>query len=151
MTTATRVRPILLVEDNPMDVDLTLEAFAEQHIPNPVAVCRDGEEALQYVAEHGSASDALVPSLVLLDLQLPKVDGLEVLRRLRSHDVWKQIPVIVLTTSRERADIAAAYRLGVNSYIVKPVDFLEFGEVVEAIKAYWLLLNEPPFPHDHGC
>ena len=150
MTTARRLRPILLVEDNPMDVDLTLEAFREQGVANPVTVCRDGEEALQYLAEHRSASDGGLPALVLLDLRLPKVDGIEVLRHARTDEVWRQVPVIVLTTSRETADVATAYRLGVNSYIVKPVDFLEFTDVVEAIRKYWLLLNEPPFPHPHG-
>lgn len=133
-----------------MDVDLTLEAFREQGVRNPITVCRDGEEALQYLAEHGSASDALLPALVLLDLRLPKVDGIEVLRHARNDDVWKQVPVVVLTTSRETTDISTAYRLGVNSYIVKPVDFLEFADLVEVIKTYWLLTNEPPFPHDHG-
>ena len=149
-TSATRIRPILLVDDNPMDVDLTLEAFKEQGVRNPVAVCRDGEEALQYLAAHGSVTDAMLPALVLLDLRLPKVDGIEVLRHARSDEVWRQVPVIVLTTSREQGDIASAYRLGVNSYIVKPVDFMAFTGVVEAIKSYWLVMNEPPFPHDHG-
>jgi CheY-like chemotaxis protein len=150
MTTAGRIRPILLVEDNPMDVDLTVEAFKEQGVANPITVCRDGEEALQYLADHGSPTDIQLPALVLLDLRLPKVDGVEVLRYARTDEVWKQIPVIVLTTSRERTDIATAYELGVNSYIVKPVDFLAFADVVEAIKTYWLRLNEPPFPYHHG-
>lgn len=150
MTTARRIRPILLVEDNPMDVDLTLEAFREQGVDNPVNVCRDGEEALRYLADHCHPTDAGLPILVLLDLRLPKVDGIEVLRHARTDEVWRQVPVIVLTTSRDTDDIAAAYRLGVNSYIVKPVDFLEFTDVVEAIKKYWLLLNEPPFAHHHG-
>jgi CheY-like chemotaxis protein len=145
-----RIRPILLVEDNPMDVDLTLEAFKEHNVVNPILVCRDGEEALQYMAEHGSATDGLVPALVLLDLRLPKVDGTEVLRQARDNEVWKQVPVVVLTTSRENADIEAAYRLGANSYIVKPVDFLTFADVVKTIKAYWLLTNEPPFPENNG-
>ena len=149
MTMVGPIRPILLVDDNPMDVDLTLEAFKEQGVPNPITVCRDGEEALQYLADHASASDAQLPVLVLLDLRLPKVDGIEVLRRARTDEVWRQVPVIVLTTSRERTDIAMAYRLGVNSYLVKPVDFLAFADVVDAIKTYWLLMNEPPFPHHH--
>ena len=150
MPTNARIRPILLVEDNPMDVDLTLEAFKEHSIVNPILVCRDGEEALQYMADHGSAADALLPALVLLDLRLPKVDGTEVLRQARNNEVWKKVPVVVLTTSRENADIEAAYRLGVNSYIVKPVDFLAFADVVKTIKLYWLLTNEPPFPENNG-
>ena len=149
MTTAF-IRPILLVEDNPMDVDLTLEAFREQGVANPVTVCRDGEEALQYLADHGSAADAGLPALVLLDLRLPKIDGIEVLRHVRTDEVWRQVPVVVLTTSRESSDIATAYRLGVNSYLVKPVEFVDFIDIVEAIKTYWLRLNEPPFPPHHG-
>ena len=145
-----RIRPILLVEDNPMDVDLTLEAFREHGVVNPIVVCRDGEEALQYIAEHRAATDPQLPALVLLDLRLPKVDGIEVLRQARNDEVWKQVPVVVLTTSRENADIESAYRLGVNSYIVKPVDFLAFADVVKTIKIYWLLTNEPPFPQTNG-
>ena len=141
-----RVRPILLVEDNPMDVDLTIQAFHEHGVANPVVVCRDGEEALDYIQQHGSSDDEQTPILVLLDLRLPKVDGIEVLRRARQDEVWKRIPVVVLTTSRENADIDAAYGLAVNSYIVKPVDFTAFARVVQTIKIYWLLTNEPPFP-----
>jgi two-component system response regulator len=96
--------------------------------------------------EHDSATYPQVPILVLLDLRLPKVDGLEVLTRARSHPVWKQVPVVVLTTSRENTDVEAAYRLGANSYIIKPVDFLAFAELVKTIKVYWLLTNEAPFP-----
>jgi CheY-like chemotaxis protein len=147
VTALTRVRPILLVEDNPMDVDLTLQAFNEHGVANPVVVCRDGEEALHYIAAHPSVDDERLPILVLLDLRLPKVDGIDVLRRAREHDVWKRIPVVVLTTSRENTDIQAAYDLGVNSYIIKPVDFTAFASVVQTIKIYWLLTNEPPFPH----
>ena len=143
-----RVRPILLVEDQPMDVDLTCQAFREHSIANPIAVCRDGEEALQYIEAHPSAADAQLPILVLLDLRLPKVDGIEVLRQLRSHAVWRQVPVVVLTTSRENRDVEAAYQLGVNSYIVKPVDFQAFADVVKTIKVYWLLTNEYPFQDD---
>jgi CheY-like chemotaxis protein len=139
-------RPILLVEDNPMDVDLTFEAFEEHCVPNPILVCRDGEEARRYMTDHSTAADAMLPTLVLLDLRLPKVDGIEALRQARSNEVWKQIPVVVLTTSLESQDLNAAYRLGVNSYIVKPVDFLDFAEVVNRIKLYWLLTNELPYP-----
>jgi CheY-like chemotaxis protein len=140
------IRPILLVEDNPMDVDLTLEAFKEHSVANPIVICRDGEEAVEYMREHPLASDPAVPLLVLLDLRLPKVDGIDVLRHARGADtVWKQVPFVALTTSRENIDIEAAYTLGVNSYIVKPVDFLAFADVAKTIKAYWLLTNEPPF------
>ena len=144
------VRPILLVEDNPMDVDLTLRAFEESGIVNPVTTCRDGEEALEYIQKHSSPTDSGIPILMLLDLRLPKVDGIEVLKYARSSAVWKQVPIVVLTTSRENSDIETAYRLGVNSYIVKPVDFLAFSDVVKTIKVYWLLTNEPPFSDNHG-
>ena len=138
-------RPILLVEDNPMDLDLTLQAFEEHGVVNPIVSCRDGEEAVRYMAAHDAPTDPGLPILVLLDLRLPKVDGIEVLRQARTHAVWKQVPIVVMTTSRESSDIAAAYQLGVNSYIVKPVDFTAFAEVVKSIKIYWLLTNEPPF------
>jgi len=139
------VRPILLVEDNPMDLDLTFQALREHSVANPIVSCRDGEEALQYIEEHSLSTDPQIPILVLLDLRLPKIDGLEVLEHARNHPIWRQVPVIVLTTSRQNEDIEAAYKLGVNSYIVKPVDFAAFAEVVKTIKIYWLLTNEPPF------
>jgi CheY-like chemotaxis protein len=139
------IRPILVVEDNPMDLDLMFQALQEHSVANPIAACRDGEEALQYIQAHRVADDPAVPILVLLDLRLPKVDGIDVLRQARSDAVWSQVPFVVMTTSRENADIEAAYRLGVNSYIVKPVDFPAFMEVVKTIKVYWLLTNEPPF------
>ena len=140
------VRPILLVEDNPMDLDFALQAFDEHSVANPIAVCRDGEEALQYIEAHNSPEDPQLPILVLLDLRLPKVDGIEVLRHARQDPIWKQIPFVVLTTSRENEDIETAYQLGVNSYIVKPVEFVTFSEVVKTVKVYWLLTNEPAFP-----
>ena len=143
------VRPILLVEDNPMDLDLTLQALKEHSVANPIVACRDGEEALRYMEEHHSPTDSQVPILVLLDLRMPKVDGIEVLRQARNHSVWKQVPIVVLTTSREK-DIEAAYQLGVSSYIVKPVDFLAFVEVVKTIKIYLLLTNEPPFQENNA-
>jgi CheY-like chemotaxis protein len=141
----TRVRPILIVEDNPMDLDLTRQAFKELNVVNPILACRDGEEALRYMEEHYLATDSRLPIFVLLDLRLPKVDGIEVLRQARSHAVWKQVPVVVLTTSRQNKDIEAAYEMGVNSYIVKPVDSAAFAEVMKLIKVYWLLTNEQPF------
>jgi len=138
-------RPILLIEDNPMDIDLTLQAFEEHGVVNPIAVCRDGEEALRYMDAHNAPEDPELPIVVLLDLRLPKVDGTEVLRQARQHPIWKQVPFIVITTSRENQDIETAYQLGVNSYIVKPVEFATFAGVVKTIKVYWLLTNQPPF------
>ena len=139
------VRPILVVEDNPMDLDFMLQAFEENNVANPVRVCRDGEEALEYIAAHVTSDDPDLPLLVLLDLRLPKVDGIDVLRQARQQAVWKQVPFTVVTTSRENADISRAYELGVNSYIVKPVSFAAFVDVVKNIKMYWLLTNESPF------
>ncbi len=143
--TQSLLRPILLIEDNDMDLDFCLQAFAEHAVANPVSVCRDGEEALQFIDAHPSPTDPLFPLLVLLDLRLPKVDGIDVLRYARQRPAWKLLPFVVLTTSRENADITTAYELGVNSYIVKPVDFISFTEVVKNIKMYWILTNEPPF------
>lgn len=137
-------RPILLVEDNPMDVDLTLRAFQKRRLANPVVVARDGEEALACLDRWEAG--APLPVVILLDLKLPKVDGLEVLRRIKTHAQFAGLPVVVLTTSVEDADIAAAYRLGVNSYIVKPVDFDKFMGVAEQIEIYWCALNKLPQP-----
>ena len=139
------LRPILIVEDNDMDLDLCLQAFKEHAIANPVLICHDGAEAVTFVDAHKEADDPQLPLLVLLDLRLPKVDGLEVLRHARRDPVWKRVPFVVLTTSREDQDIAAAYDLGGNSYIVKPVDFASFVDVVKQLKMYWILTNVPPF------
>ncbi|HET6494255.1 MAG TPA: response regulator [Thermoleophilia bacterium] len=144
------VRPILVIEDNPMDLDFMMQAFNEHNVANPVAVCRDGEEALEYIDEHGVSDDKELPLLVLLDLRLPKVDGIDVLRHARQHPIWKQIPFIVVTTSHEDLDISRAYEMGVNSYVVKPVEFGAFAEVVKQIKVFWLLVNVPPFPNGEG-
>jgi len=134
-------RPILLVEDNPMDVDLTLRAFARRHIVNPLEVARDGEEAIGWIARWEQGHP--LPVVVLLDLKLPRLSGLEVLRRFKAHPRFARLPVVVLTTSREDADVAAAYELGVNSYIVKPVEFEKFVEVAAQIDLYWCVLNQP--------
>jgi CheY-like chemotaxis protein len=136
----TEERPILLVEDNPMDVDLTRRAFARRHLVNTLEVARDGEEALGWIARWESGEPT--PVVILLDLKLPRVSGLEVLRRLKQHARFARIPVVVLTTSREDADVASAYALGVNSYIVKPVEFEKFVEVAAQIDLYWCVLNE---------
>ena len=137
---------ILLVEDNPHDVELTLRAFEKSKLANRIHVVRDGEEALAFLFRTGPYADRLnaAPKVVLLDLKLPKIDGLEVLRRLRGDPETRQIPVVVLTTSREERDIVESYRLGVNSYIVKPVDFSQFTDVVHHLGMYWLVLNQPP-------
>lgn len=135
-------RPILLVEDNPVDVELTLRAFARRKLANPVEVARDGEEVLAMM-DRWEQGD-LLPVAILLDLKLPRVDGLEVLRRLKTHERFRTLPVVVLTSSAEDRDIETAYRLGANSYIVKPVDFAKFLDVATQIELYWCLLNEPP-------
>ncbi|MXS82903.1 response regulator [Nitrosomonas oligotropha] len=134
--------PILLVEDNPLDVDLTLRAFQRRKLINPVLVARDGEEALAWVPRWESGE--IQPAVILLDLNLPRVDGLTVLRTLKEHAVLCRIPVVVLTTSKEDRDIQAAYDLGVNSYIVKPVGFDNFMDVAQHIELYWCVLNEHP-------
>lgn len=135
---------ILLVEDNPMDVDLALRAFRKRRLTNPIEVARDGEEALAWIPRWESG--AAVPAVILLDLKLPRVDGLEVLRQLKSHLEYRRIPIVVLTTSAESEDVARAYQLGVNSYIVKPVDFDKFMEVASQIEIYWTMINARPTP-----
>lgn len=143
-------RPILLVEDNPDDEALTLRAFAKNKIRNSVVVARDGVEAIEYLlgtGPHAGRDKSVMPALVLLDLKLPRMDGLEVLRRVRADEHTALLPVVVLTTSRETQDIQEAYRLGANSYIRKPVNFDAFIKAVEQIGAYWLSLNEPSDGH----
>jgi two-component system response regulator len=138
---------VLLVEDNPTDVELTLRALKGKGIRNEFVVARDGAEALDYLFATGANANRDMrntPPLVLLDLRLPKVDGIEVLYRIKSDERTKQIPVVVLTSSREEPDIAKCYELGVNSYVVKPVDFDKFADIVSELGLYWLLLNEPP-------
>jgi two-component system response regulator len=140
-------KSILLVEDNPDDVDLTLRALKKNHIANEVVVARDGLEALEYLFGTGKYAGRDLnqqPAVVLLDLKLPKIDGLEVLRRLRTQERTKLLPVVILTTSREQQDLTNGYSLGANSYIVKPVDFEKFVNAVGQLGLYWILLNEPP-------
>lgn len=139
------IRPILMVEDSPMDIDLTVQALTDTPMPNPVVVCRDGEEALQYMERHGMAPGPGLPILVLLDLRLPMSAGFEVLRFARMHPVWKMIPIVVLSSSRQDSDIEAAYAAGANSYIVKPVDPDKYVKMIRRIRHYWLRTNEGPF------
>lgn len=133
---------ILLVEDNPMDVDLAMRAFKKRRLTNPVEVARDGEEALAWIPRWETG--APLPAVILLDLKLPRVDGLEVLRQLKEHPQFRSVPVVVLTTSGESHDVARAYELGANSYIVKPVDFDKFVEVASQIEIYWTVINSRP-------
>lgn len=135
-------RPILLVEDNPMDVDLTRRAFNRQKVPNPIYIARDGEEALSFIPRWEAGEN--VPLLILLDLKLPKVDGLEVLRVFKQHPEYASIPIVILSTSTEDSDIRVAYLEGANSYIAKPVDFETFVRIVDNIQAYWCQINILP-------
>jgi two-component system response regulator len=138
---------ILLVEDNPDDEELTLLAFRQARIYNEVVVARDGEAALDYLFgknEYADRDTSVMPAIVLLDLKLPKIDGLDVLRRIRSEEATKNVPVVVLTSSREEQDIVASYKLGCNSYVRKPVNFDNFTDAARQLGLYWLLLNETP-------
>ena len=138
---------ILLVEDNPDDEELTKRAIRKNNILNELIVTRDGAEALDFLfgtGNYAGRDTTVMPTVVLLDLKLPKIDGLEVLRRMRSDERTSLVPVVILTSSKEEQDIASGYKLGCNSYIRKPVDFVQFSEAVQNLGLYWLLLNEPP-------
>jgi len=140
-------RVILLVEDNPDDVDLTIRALAKRKILNEVIVAHDGAEALDYLfaaGKYAGRDDRIVPTVVLLDLKLPKIDGLEVLRRIRANEKTKLIPVVILTSSKEEQDIISGYSNGANSFVRKPVDFNQFADAIQHMGLYWLVLNEPP-------
>ena len=142
-----RDESILLVEDNPDDVTLTLRAFRKNKIANKVVVARDGVEALDYLfcqGTHAKRDPEDMPRLILLDLKLPKLDGLQVLERLRANQRTKLLPVVILTSSKEEQDLISGYKCGANSYVRKPVDFNKFVEAVHQIGLYWLLINEPP-------
>ncbi len=138
---------ILLVEDNPSDEELTLHALRKHHLVNEIQVVRDGAEALDFLfcrGDYGDRGPLDAPRMILLDLKLPKVDGLEVLRQIKADEGLRRIPVVVLTSSNHETDIVESYNLGVNSYIVKPVEFDQFTETVRQLGMYWLLLNETP-------
>jgi CheY-like chemotaxis protein len=143
-------KTILLVEDNPDDVELTLLGLKKNNVVNDIVVAEDGAEALDYLfctGKYAERDASVMPVLILLDLKLPKIDGHEVLKRLRSDDRTKIIPVVVLTTSDEETDMVQSYNSGANSYIRKPVDFIRFSEAIQQLKVYWLLLNETPPNH----
>ncbi|ATE61328.1 response regulator [Thauera sinica] len=139
MTNTLASPPILLVEDDPVDLDLTLRAFGGRRCGHPIEVARDGEEALSYIARWDAGER--LPLFVLLDIKLPKINGLEVLREFKAHPQYRRIPVVILTSSGEDSDLRSAYDLGANSYIVKPVDFGRFGEAIGQVENYWCALN----------
>ncbi len=144
-----QLKPILLVEDSPNDVELTLAVLEKSRLANPVVVARDGVEALDYLfrrsnMDPGCAGPACLPAVVLLDIKLPRVDGLEVLERIKKDPRTRHIPVVMLTSSREETDLMRSYELGVNAFVVKPVGFREFFEAIQDLGVFWAVLNEPP-------
>ena len=141
-----QLHSILFAEDNPQDIELTLAALAEHNLANEVVVVNDGEQALDYLYHRGRFTRRADghPVVVLLDIKMPKVDGLEVLRTIKQDDSLKNIPVVMLTSSREEPDLQRAYQLGVNAYVVKPVDFQAFVEAVKRLGVFWAVHNEPP-------
>ena len=140
------VKHILLVEDDPHDVELALAGLTEYNLVNKIVVARDGEEALDYLYRRGKFADRIGgnPAVVLLDLKLPKIGGLEVLRQMKSDATLKVVPVVILTSSREDRDMVEGYKLGTNAYVVKPVDFHQFVDAIKHIGAFWAVINEPP-------
>jgi CheY-like chemotaxis protein len=144
---AANIVEILIVEDNPQDLDLALRALQKAKLANRVHIVRDGAEAIEFIFCEGAYSQRKIengPKVILLDLKLPKVDGLQVLQRIKGDPRTKAIPVVVITSSKEQNDVVESYNLGVNSYIVKPVNFEQFSEAVQKLGMYWLLLNHPP-------
>ena len=146
METMNKLGRILLVEDDPKDVELTLTALEEYNLANEVIVARDGEEALEYLYSRGkfNTRSSGNPAVMLLDLKLPKVDGLEVLKQVKSEEKLRMIPIVVLTSSKEEKDMVASYKLGVSAYVVKPVDFHEFVNAIKELGIFWAVINEPP-------
>jgi DNA-binding response OmpR family regulator len=146
METMSKLGRILMVEDDPKDVELTLTALEEYNLANEVIVTRDGEQALDYLYCRGEYQTRSRdnPAVMLLDLKLPKVDGLEVLKQIKSEGELRMIPVVVLTSSKEEKDMVASYKLGVNAYVVKPVDFHEFVNAIKELGVFWAVINEPP-------
>jgi CheY-like chemotaxis protein len=146
------LRPILLVEDNPKDLELTLAALGKCQLANEIVVARDGAEALDYLFARGAFADRNPgdPAVVLLDLKLPKIDGLEVLEKVKSDAERRRVPIVMLTSSREEQDLVRSYELGVNAFVVKPVEFRAFFEAIQDLGVFWAILNEPPPRLDEG-
>lgn len=145
---------ILLVEDTATDVELTLRAFERANVDNEIVVASDGEEAINYLfaqVQYAGRDPKVMPRLVLLDLKLPKIDGLEVLRRMRVDERTRRLPVVIMTSSREESDVVSGYNLGANSFVRKPVDFVQFVEAARLLGLYWLVTNEPPPPWAGTC
>jgi CheY-like chemotaxis protein len=140
------LKPILLVEDNPDDLDLALRALAKTNLANEVVVVRDGEQAVDYLFRKGEYANRTQgnPAVVLLDLKLPKIDGIEVLEKIKAEPTLRTVPVVMLTSSKMETDLARAYKIGVNAYVVKPIHFAEFIEAVRELGVFWAVLNEPP-------
>lgn len=145
------LKPILLVEDNPNDIELTLAALEKSQLANDIVICRDGAEALDYLYRRGSyeGRDVRDPAVVLLDLKLPKVDGLEVLAAVKGDALMRAVPIVMLTSSREESDLVRSYELGVNAFVVKPVGFEAFFSAIQELGVFWAVLNEPP-PRKEG-
>ena len=148
-----RSRIILLVEDNPNDVKLTMSAFEKSNVSNEIVVVGDGEEAIDYLfarGRHAGRDSEAMPEVILLDMKLPKIDGLGVLKRLRADERTRRLPVVMLTSSKEERDVTSSYDLGANSFIRKPVDFTQFIDAARHLGLYWLEMNEPPPPRESG-
>jgi CheY-like chemotaxis protein len=139
------VKRILIVDDSPKDVELTIAALAENHLANEVVVAEDGTEALDYLYKRGKfAGETGNPAVILLDIKMPKMDGIEVLRHIRSDSKFKLIPVIMVTSSNEEKDLVESYKLGANSYVVKPIDVVQFIDAIKVLGQYWVIINQPP-------
>jgi len=148
-----KIKRILLAEDNENDIELTLAALQEYRLSNEVTVVRDGAEALDYIYHRGDFAnrDKGLPCVVLLDLKMPRVDGLEVLRQIKADPALRRIPVVMLTSSREEKDLIESYDLGVNAFVVKPVDFEQFLQAIRAVGMFWAIVNESPLPKSHAA
>jgi CheY-like chemotaxis protein len=142
----TKIKRILLVEDNPNDVELTMSALQECRLANEVEIVNDGADALDYIYRRGQFANRGngLPGVILLDLKMPKVDGLEVLRQIKSDPALRRLPIVMLTSSREEQDLVRSYDLGVNAFVVKPVDFAQFVEAIRNLGVFWAIVNEPP-------